>query len=184
MDPLLIFVDGYNVIKNVPGLAASERISLEAGREALIQQMRARYRQTPHRVVIVFDGAGDDESVYPIARMPRGQIVYTRSGETADSVIQRRAAEERAGGANVYICSDDSEVRTGVAAVGGHAMSVRQLAESLNAPDRHQRRLSLTRQYLKRQWDATTEDKTRTPRAHGSRHQAKHRHGRDDTTTW
>lgn len=173
MDPLLILIDGYNVIKNVPGLAAAERQSLEAGRDALVQQIRARYRQTPHRVVVVFDGAGDTERVSPIARMPRGQIVFTRSGESADRVIQRRAAEERASGATVYICSNDLEVRTGAAAVGGHAVSVRQLAERLSAPDRHQRRLSLTRQYLKRQWNA--DDEAHTPRARGSRRRAKHR---------
>lgn len=181
MGPLLILVDGYNVIKNVPGLAAAERQSLEAGREALVQQIRARYRQTPHRVVVVFDGAGDDERVSPITRMPRGQIVFTRSGESADSVIQRRAAQERAGGATVYICSDDMEVRTGVAAVGGHSVSVRQLAEKLNAPDRHQRRLSLTRQYHKRQWNAGDDEaETHIPRARGSRRRTRHQASHSD----
>lgn len=154
VSPLLILVDGYNVIRNVPGLAAAERRSLEAGREALVQQLRARYRHTPHRVVIVFDGAGDTETVHPVARMSRGQIVYTRHGETADSAIQRRAAAERAAGGAVCVCSDDIEVRTGVHALGGEAIGVSELAETLNAPDRHQRRLSRTRQYVRRQWEA------------------------------
>lgn len=162
MGPLLILVDGYNVIRNTPGLSAAERRSLEAGREALVQQVRARYRHTPHRVVIVFDGAGDIESIQPVLRMPRGQIVYTRRGETADSAIQRRAAAEQAEGGSVCVCSDDMEVRTGVQALGGISASVGELAEALNAPDRHQRRLHRTRQYVKRHWeDEGGEDKAR-----------------------
>lgn len=154
MGPRLILVDGYNVIRNVPGLAAAERRGLEAGREALVQQLRARYRHTPHRVVIVFDGAGDAESVSPVPRMQRGQIVFTQRGETADSAIQRRAEAERAAGGEVWVCSDDIEVRTGVQAVGGSSVRVGELARTLNAPDRHQRRLSLTRQYHRRKWEA------------------------------
>jgi len=152
MDPLLILVDGYNVIRNVPGLAAAERVSMETGREALVQQVRMRFRHTPHRVVIVFDGANDTESVLPVRRMPRGQIVFTRRDETADSLIQRRAAAEKAAGGAVCVYSDDLEVRTGVRDLGGATAGVAELAETLNAPDRRRRRLHLTRQYVRRQW--------------------------------
>lgn len=154
MEPLLILVDGYNVIRNTPGLAAADRVSLAAGREALVQQLRARYRHTPHRVVVVFDGTGSVESIAPIARMSRGQIVFTRQGETADTVIARRAAEAQAVGERACVCSDDMELRTDVRTTGSRAMSAGELAEKLNAPDRHQRRLALTRRYLKQQWAA------------------------------
>ncbi|MGH2514360.1 MAG: NYN domain-containing protein [Ktedonobacterales bacterium] len=170
MGPLLILIDGYNVIRNVPGLAAAERCGLEAGRDALMRQVRARYRHTPHRVVIVFDGAGDTESIQALARMPRGQVVFTRRGDTADSAIQRRAEVERAAGGAVQVCSDDIEVRSGVSSVGGSALSVGELAETLNAPDRYQRRLHLTRQFQRRQWeDEGGADTSRHPRGYRDR---------------
>ena len=37
--PKLILIDGYNVIRRTPGLAAAERVSLATGREALIAQV-------------------------------------------------------------------------------------------------------------------------------------------------
>lgn len=63
MDPRTILVDGYNVIRNTAGLAAAEHISLQHGREALLQQIAARYRHTPHRVIVVFDGQESNRDI-------------------------------------------------------------------------------------------------------------------------
>ena len=69
MGPRTILIDGYNAIRNIPALAAAERLSLRDGREALLAQVVARYRHTPHRVIIVFDGDGPAETTQPLPRM-------------------------------------------------------------------------------------------------------------------
>lgn len=161
MDPaaiLTILVDGYNVIRNTPGMAAAEKLSLEAGREALRAQIVARYRHTPHRVIVVFDGDGPAESVTALRGMTRGRVVFTRRGETADSAIARLAARERQGGAEVVCVSDDLEVRTAVSSLGGSAARVGDLAAQLNAPDRQTRKRYQHRAHVRAVLDAGSDE--------------------------
>jgi predicted RNA-binding protein with PIN domain len=152
MDPRTILVDGYNVIRNTAGLAAAEHISLQHGREALLQQIAARYRHTPHRVIVVFDGDGDVESSYALPGMPRGQITFSRAGESADQVIRRLSERERAAGIDCVAVSDDFEVRAAVQANGGKGAGVQDLARRLGEPSRYQRRQYQHRSYLQQQW--------------------------------
>jgi predicted RNA-binding protein with PIN domain len=134
-------------------LAAAERVSLQSGRETLVKLLSARYRHTPHRVIVVFDGDGKTESSYPLPGTAHGRIIYSRAGESADQVIARLSGQEQAGGAECVVVSDDIEVRRGVQATGGRGASVRDLAEKLNEPSRYQRRQYQHRAYLRRQWE-------------------------------
>ena len=158
MQPRLILCDGYNIIRNMPGLAAAERQGLEGGREALLGRLTAKYRHTPHRVVVVFDGDGPGEKTQPIRRWGRGQVVFSRHGESADAVIQRLARVERERGGDVEVISDDFAVRTAVASSGGQAQRVADLERALNAAPRHQAKLAKTRQYVRRQLEGADED--------------------------
>ena len=158
MGPRTILIDGYNVIKNTPGLAAAERVSLETGRETLLGQVRAKYRHTPHAVIVVFDGAGTVESTLPFPGFSRGRVVYTRRGETADDAIQRLAATESECGHTVVVVSDDAEVRWNAGGAGHASARVDELARRLNEPDRFQRKQALHRAFLRQQWDADESD--------------------------
>ncbi|MGZ3581948.1 MAG: NYN domain-containing protein [Ktedonobacterales bacterium] len=158
MGPRTILIDGYNVIRNIPALAAAERLSLRDGREALLAQVVARYRHTPHRVVVVFDGDGPVESTQPLSRMSRGQIIFTRRGELADTVIQRLAAAECERGMTVAVASNDLEVRMSVEQRGGSGARVDALAARLNEPPAYQRRLAQHRAYVRQQWESTEDD--------------------------
>lgn len=159
MEPRTILIDGYNVIKNTPGLAAAERVSLEAGRDTLLTQVRAKYRHTPHAVIVVFDGDGEAESTISFPGFGRGRVVYTRRGETADEVIRRLAAVERErGGCQIVVVSNDGEVRQSASAVGHSAARADELARKLNEPDRYQRKQAMHRMYLRNKWEAGVTD--------------------------
>ena len=54
--PMRWLVDGYNVIRCDPGLAAHEGESLEAGRDALCRLLAAAARTSGDQFTIVFDG--------------------------------------------------------------------------------------------------------------------------------
>jgi uncharacterized protein len=128
-----ILVDGYNIIKNSALFQAVEAQNLAAARAALLAQLVNRYRHTPHRVIVVFDGNAASEQVTHERRI---RIIYSRYNETADSVIARLAAEARQAGREVEMYSNDGEVQQAVAQQGGGVHSASQLTSQLNAPSR------------------------------------------------
>ena len=144
-----ILVDGYNVIKQSASFRAIEARSLAAAREVLITQLVNRYRHTPHQVIVVFDGSGANEQVSHDRRV---RIIYSRYGETADSVIARLAAEARAAGREVEMYSDDSEVRRAVAQQGGEVHTTGQLTSQFNAAPRDVARRAHHRQAMRRKY--------------------------------
>ena len=144
-----ILVDGYNVIKQNTSFRAVEAKSFAAAREVLISQLVNRYRHTPHQVIVVFDGSGASEQVSHDRRV---RIIYSRYGETADSVIARMAAEARAAGREVEMYSDDGEVRRAVAQQGGEVHTTGQLTSQFNAAPRDVARRARHRQAIRRKY--------------------------------
>ncbi|HET9921286.1 MAG TPA: NYN domain-containing protein [Ktedonobacteraceae bacterium] len=128
---LEILVDGYNVIKNNEPFRSAQRHGLLHSRTLLIKQLQSKYRHTPHRVTVVFDGDGANEVVTHEQRI---QIIFSRRCETADQVIVRLSATLQAQGRLVETISDDLEIRHGVTKSGGELRTTRQLTNHLNAP--------------------------------------------------
>lgn len=144
-----ILVDGYNVIKRDVSFQTLSAKRLAAARQLLIDQLVSRYRHTPHQVIVVFDGDGVSEQSSQDCRV---RIIYSRAGETADSVIARLAASARTMGREVELYSDDSEVRQSVSLQGGSVGSTNQLTKHLNAAPADLARLSHHRQQARRQF--------------------------------
>jgi predicted RNA-binding protein with PIN domain len=91
-----IIIDGYNLIRQSPSLAALDDQDLQSGREALIDRLVAYKRLKGHKITVVFDGHGSP----PIGGSRKEQIkgiavVFSRQGETADAVIMKMAATEK-----------------------------------------------------------------------------------------
>jgi uncharacterized protein len=144
-----ILVDGYNVIKRDASFQALSAKRLAAARQLLIDQLANRYRHTPHQVTVVFDGDGASEQSVQDRRV---RIIYSRAGETADSVIARLATSARTLGREVELFSDDREVRQSVAQYGGSVGSSGQLTKHLNAAPSDLARLSHHRQQARLQY--------------------------------
>ena len=128
-----ILVDGYNVIKNNLMFRAMETKSLAEARTLLIRQLQNRYRHTTHRVIVVFDGDGKHEQ---ISHEEHVRIIFSRYGETADSVIKRLSAEARSAGRQVEMFSDDEDVRHTVAEQGGKIQTTGHLMKQVQAAPR------------------------------------------------
>ena len=144
-----ILVDGYNVIKRDAAFQSVRQRSFEAARHALITQLIHRYRHTPHHVTVVFDGNAPREQTTHEQRI---RIVFSRAGESADSVIARLATQARAEGRDVEMFSDDLEVQHAVKSVGGTAQKTGQLTGQLNAPPKHLKRLAEHRRIVRRKY--------------------------------
>jgi len=102
-----IIIDGYNLIRNSASLNQLDRQDIQLGREALVDWLAAYKRIKPHRITVVFDGTGAP-GFSPARDHVKGiRVRFSRSGETADAVIQRMAARE---GERALVVSSDRSV--------------------------------------------------------------------------
>ncbi len=125
-----IIVDGYNVIRQWPELAMLDRTDLQAGRDALLEDLREYRRAKGHRITVVFDGreqGGFSEAAEQVGGIG---VRYSRRGETADAVIVRLAAE---GGEGVVVVSSDREVQDAARRQRAASLSAEEFIERLAA---------------------------------------------------
>lgn len=144
-----ILVDGYNVIKRASSFQAIRTRSLAAARAQLIALLHNRYRHTPHRVTVVFDGDADIEQVSHERRI---RVIYSCHNETADRVIARLSVDARVAGRDVEIYSDDLEVQQAVIEQGGSAQPAMQLERKVHAAPRDVERRTRYRVTMRRKY--------------------------------
>jgi len=102
-----ILIDGYNLIRQSGSLSRKDREDIQLGREALTDRLVAYKRIRGHRITVVFDGGNAPRYSQRRDRVRGIEIVYSRSGETADAVIKRMADRERE---QALVVSSDREI--------------------------------------------------------------------------
>ena len=117
----LLVVDGYNVMLATPryeallderGSSAQETAAERAyhlntdpfyrARLALISDV-ATFAQGTYEAVIVFDGKGNVNDERPERTHAGVQLVFSETGESADSVIERLVTDAREAGRKVFL---------------------------------------------------------------------------------
>ena len=86
-----LIVDGHSVIFAWPELRKLHARRSSLAREALIKQLRDYQDWTGVRVVVVFDGKS--KKVEATSDPTDVQIFYSRSGQSADAIIERLASK-------------------------------------------------------------------------------------------
>jgi len=117
-----ILVDGYSLLHNWPQLARRKPRHSAAAREELIHVL-TQYRDaigTP--ITVVFDGAGARAGTPKVESTSDLEILYSRSGQTADDVIER-AAHRLGEFGEVLVVTDDHAERDTVLSLGSMASS-------------------------------------------------------------
>ncbi|MDJ0914839.1 MAG: NYN domain-containing protein [Desulfobacterales bacterium] len=92
---LHIIIDGYNLIRQSQQFSELDLKDLQLGRDALIVALAAYKRIKLHNITVVFDGANAPGLSPPREQLKGIRIVFSRHGETADTVIKRMAAVEK-----------------------------------------------------------------------------------------
>lgn len=115
-----IIVDGYNLIRQSPELFELDRRDIQTGRDALIDMLSAYHRLKRHPITIVFDGINAPLFSRRQDRVKGIRIVFSRTGETADTVIKRMAARERE---KALVVSSDRAVVDRAASSGAATIS-------------------------------------------------------------
>jgi predicted RNA-binding protein with PIN domain len=86
-----LIVDGHSVIFAWPELRKLHARRSSLAREALTKKLRDYQDWTGTRVAVVFDGKGP--SVSATSDPGEIQIFYSRTGQTADAIIERLASK-------------------------------------------------------------------------------------------
>ena len=123
-----VVVDGYNLIRQSASLRGEEEVSLEHGREALIEELRQYKLIKRHRLTVVFDGA-DKVTLAEEKTQQKGiKIIYSSQGRTADSVIRRICRDQ---GENVLVVTSDGELRSYAESYGSVVMASEEFEAKL-----------------------------------------------------
>jgi len=117
-----ILIDGYSLLHAWPELAPGKPRHSAAARDELIRRLTLYRDAIATPVTIVFDGANAGRGLSTVESTPELEILYSRSGQTADEVIERAAHRLSAYG-EVLAVTDDNAERDTVIAMGGMASS-------------------------------------------------------------
>ena len=152
----LLVVDGYNVIygtvryqglidehAGAGALADVAHLSRDPyghdpfgrAREALLADVAASAQGT-YDPVIVFDGAGNLSEDRPDFSSAGVRIVFSRTGESADTVIERLVTRARHENRDVLLVTSDNTIRFTVGGVPVTSISSQLLATDLGHVDR------------------------------------------------
>ncbi|MGL5616158.1 MAG: NYN domain-containing protein [Sarcina sp.] len=112
----IVFIDGYNVINSWPNLKETAQSNqLEAGRKKLIETIENYSSFNQCKVFIVFDAHKVQCSVEKeeiVGKNKQIKVIYTKTGETADSYIERMVNEFGKKYEVVVVTSDNLEQQT------------------------------------------------------------------------
>ena len=139
----LLVVDGYNVIYgtpryqrliDAPDARSRDHDPFDRAREALVGDVAA-YAQGRFEPVIVFDAGGNLNPEHPELRRAGVRMVFSPTGVTADTVIERIVGERRERGERTTVVTSDATVQATVFGDGVTRISSRMLSEEIDALD-------------------------------------------------
>lgn len=112
-----ILVDGYSLLHSWTELAPGKPRHSAAAREELIHCLRQYHDACGTPVTVIFDGASGLAGAGEYPSTPQVEILYSRSGQTADQMIERAAHRLSAYG-EVLVVTDDHAERDTASSVG------------------------------------------------------------------
>ena len=124
-----LIVDGHSIIFAWPELRKLQGRRSALAREALLKQLRHYQDWTGVRVVIVFDGKG--KKIDASSEPGEVQIFYSRTGQSADAIIERLASKYAKQFELMVATSDSLEAET-VQACGAEWISPEGLRDLLS----------------------------------------------------
>jgi uncharacterized protein len=115
-----IIIDGYNLIRQSSSLSVLDHQDMQLGRETLVDLLSKYKRIKHHKITVIFDGT-NAFSFYGHRDFINGiEIKFSRSGESADSVIKRLAAREKE---KALVVSSDRDVADSASLSGAAVIS-------------------------------------------------------------
>lgn len=101
-----LIIDGYNFLWG-SSVFRDKNVNFEKGREAIFQWMARHPQLQNFEVIVVFDAHQTSARVPTRTPYQGFEVIYTSSGQTADSLIQDLSAQYTSG---AIVISSDNEV--------------------------------------------------------------------------
>lgn len=142
-DHELLIVDGYNVIFGTPRYKrlmdepSSRQLDhdpFDRARELLVGDVAA-FAQGRYDPVIVFDAAGNVNPEHPELRRAGVRMIFSPTGVTADTVIERLVTECRRQMREVTVVTSDNTIRATVGGIPVTRISSAMLAHEIEVLD-------------------------------------------------
>ena len=123
-----IIIDGYNLIRQSDRLSILDLQDIQSGRDALVDMLATYKKVKSHRITVVFDG-----TTAPLYSQQRNRqkgitIIFSRKGESADTVIKKMARKERQA---ALVVSSDQDIVQSAAASGAATVSANDFENKL-----------------------------------------------------
>lgn len=126
----LIIVDGYNIIYNWPELRVLSDEKMELAREKLIEKLSSYAGYTGNEVKLVFDGHLVKRGKGSRQRMGDLEVIFTKSGKTADEVIEKMVHKAHK---DTYVVTGDETEQWVTFGRGAWRMTPQELYKELTA---------------------------------------------------
>lgn len=139
----LLVVDGYNVIFGTPRYEAlvdepargsRDHDPFDRARELLVSDVAA-FAQGRFEPVIVFDAAGNVSPDHPELRRAGVRMIFSPTGVTADTVIEKLVTECRHEMREVTVVTSDNAIRATVGGIPVTRISSSMLAHEIDVLD-------------------------------------------------
>lgn len=127
-------IDGYNLLHAHPVHGASLRTDLDAARARLVADL-AGFAEGGPRTVVVFDGAGNPASDGAPHHLGALTIIFSKTGVSADTVIEGLARRYRDRGEEAVVVTSDGATRDTVSGGSISVLSTAAFAAELEAVD-------------------------------------------------
>ena len=136
MKQKILIVDGHSMIFQWPELADRYAAHSAAVREDLVRMLTSLQDNSDYMVAVVFDGKGASPS--NASDPGRIKVFYSKSGQTADAIIERLAAKY-ASTCDVTVATDDHLERLTTESFGAISISSDQLLSEIHAGEKEVR---------------------------------------------
>src|SRR5262245_35426787 len=127
-----ILVDGYSLLHHWPDLAPGKPRHSAAARDELIHRLTLYHDACGTPLTIIFDGADVAGSRAATASTSEVEILYSRTGQTADQMIERVVHRLKSFG-EVLVVTDDSAERETVNSAGGQTSSCANFIQTVQS---------------------------------------------------
>ena len=128
--PKCVIIDGYNMLFGWDSMKELAHENLMIAREKLIDELYSWQGYTGQKMILVFDGYRQKDSIGSSYDKGTMKVVYTRADETADAWIEREVYEHAAE-YDYIVATSDGLIQNSIFAMGAMRMSARQLEEEV-----------------------------------------------------
>ena len=129
-EPAYYLIDGYNVINAWPELIRL-RSNLDEARDVLIRILTEYGAFENYEMTVVFDAFATDEEEHAVEISSRMRVIYTATGETADSCIERLAYTAVRMGREVHVVTSDGAEQSLILGAGAYRITSPELRRSV-----------------------------------------------------